>query len=154
MIIKFALGRSSFKLFENSTNIFYKKEIWLPKNIWEITRSQRETEGEIITLTLDDPSECVDEEGFCSVKKKILFNPKHPEHLRVFVSTIGYDYIYHVDSKPEAESSYGLIGHELFHQVRYNFIKFIQDGCEYNMLSSFPIYICNNEGKTVETLRN
>lgn len=154
MIIKFALGCSSFKLFENSTNIFYEKEIWLPKEIWEVTHTRKEVDGDITMLILSDQSECIDEEGFGSVKEKILFNPKHSEHLRIFVNTLGGGYVCHVDRKPEAESSYSLIGHERVHQVKYNFIKFIQDGCEYNILSSFPVYICNNEGKTVETLRN
>lgn len=36
MIIKFALGDSSFKLFENVSDLFYKKEIWLPKKLGKL----------------------------------------------------------------------------------------------------------------------
>ena len=145
------------------------------KKAWEIitvktkkVESVRITTSTHVRVTLIDQKDVCGEKkaeeenerlGITKKTKEVDFNPKNPEHLQLFLREFHPSCISSTSSnievslKDNTERIFQFMGHENVHQVRYNFVKFIENGHEYNVLSSFPIYICNDEGKTVESLK-
>jgi len=161
MIIKFALGNSAFKLFENAIVINYKTCFFIPETVNECID---EYKGDGIKgsyrIVWDDEVPIIKKNNPKTKFKVIKFNPKDPYHLNkfcgdTFCDTGHYEAYEHGDINKEIDGvKYWFIAHKNFSQVRYNLIRFIQDKIEYNVLSSYPIYLCNENGKTIETLRN
>ena len=158
MIIKFALGNNAYEVFPNVSKYKYKERIWLPKVGWNVAIINKDGSQSLDRFTLCDLTQTVRAEGDPELSyDQVAFDPRNPAYLYEFILK---------DKDCAFENSHRgrivgdeegvvchVITHERPHQVRYNLVTFWHEEREYFILSSMPVYICNDAGKTTEMLR-
>lgn len=159
MIIKFALEDRAFRIFDNATQVVYKRDIWpLPETVTTIftTNSEGKENHSHTLISAESLEQTTPAEGDPPRRFETeRLNLKYPYHLSLVMYELlaglrqGEPYLYN----QECVDMLCFCHSERANQCRYSAIEFFVDEKPYQVLTSFPVYLCNDDGKTIEVLR-
>lgn len=138
MLIKIAIGGNGYRIYENASNVTFITDVKLPEKIAEAT-----TMTDLATA-LDTPE-----------SSELALDINDSSHIMAVIQDLFAGTNFVSDYFCHEHYYHKAILHHNFSQVKCSVLKFVENSekqIEHNILSSFPILLCNDDGKVLETL--
>lgn len=157
MIIKFELPSGGFSIIDNAKQVKYKIGISIPEMIYAVIDKSVKTPDIRYVLydNADELEACKDEclSGTCE-----YFDVTNSDHLSTFSSSISLSNNLAIDESNVYYTDYTSsiitdLDNEDHMKFPYRLVEFILDDKSYRVLTSLYVYLCNDNGKTIETIK-